>query len=75
MQVFNPEFTTAVLSVLNTHLNDEPGSYLTREQVCFKVGVDKMYMNAISIVMLDESFNGFETVKSRGIRKKKVVTA
>jgi len=68
MQVFNPEFVNAVHTVLNTL---EPGSYLTREQVCTKVGVSPAYMNAISIVMQGSEFSRYETVKSRGIRIKK----
>lgn len=68
MKVFTEEFVNAIEEQLNKL---EPLQYLTREQLCGKMQVSAEYMNAISIVMKDERFNKFESVKSRGIRLKK----
>lgn len=71
MQVFNQEFVDAVKSKLETI---QPGFYMTREQVCLAVGISGTYANAISILMAGPEFADFESVKSRGIRRKKVET-
>jgi hypothetical protein len=68
VKVFTDEFVNAIETQLNTL---EPLQYLTREQLCSKMQVSADYMNAISIVMKEERFNRFESVKSRGIRLKK----
>ena len=69
MKVFTDEFVQAVKTKLDTL---EPLQYLTREQLCLALNVSPEYMSAISIVMKDEQFSEFESVKSRGIRRKKV---
>jgi hypothetical protein len=68
MQVFTNEFVQAVKSALD---GLQPLQYLTREQVCLAIGIDKSNMNAISILLVQPEFAAYETVKSRGIRKKK----
>lgn len=68
MQVFNPEFIAAVKTKLETL---QPLQYMTREQLCVSLGVGSAYTNAISIIMSDPEFADFESVKSRGIRRKK----
>jgi len=72
MTVFNPEFVQAVRDQLNTL---QPGFYLTREQVCNALGVPKAFSNAISILFEAGEFPEFETVRSRGIRKRASVLA
>jgi len=71
MQVFNPEFVAAVKAKLETLNPLDQKAYFTREQVCLAVGVPAMFANVISIILADEEFSGFESVKSRGIRWKK----
>jgi hypothetical protein len=68
MQVFTNEFVQGIKQALSKL---EPGFYLTREQVCMAMGIDKSNMNAISIIMATPEFAGYESVKSRGIRIKK----
>jgi hypothetical protein len=69
MQVFNQEFVDAVKVQL---AKVQPGFYITREQVCLAVEVSGAYANAISILMAGPEFAGYESVKSRGIRPKKI---
>lgn len=68
MQVITNEFKQAVLDELNKL---EDGFYLTRSMVCERIGVGEQYENVVSILMQDPEFSGFESVKSRGIRKRK----
>jgi hypothetical protein len=68
MKVFTQEFVDGVSSVLATL---EPGSYLTRAQVCSKLGISESYANAISMLTLEPEFSKYEAVKSRGYRLKK----
>lgn len=72
MNVFNQEFVTAIKAKLDSL---EPLAYLTREQICAAIGVDKTYVNAVSIVMQEPQFADYEAVKSRGIRRKKISAA
>lgn len=67
MTVFNLEFVQAVRDQLATL---KPGFYLTREQVCLALNVPKTYSNAISILFEAGEFPEYETVRSRGIRRR-----
>jgi hypothetical protein len=69
MQILNPEFLTAVKGKLDKL---EDGSYLTREQVCVLLGVNKDMVGAVTLALMDPMFSNYESVKSRGIRRKKV---
>jgi len=69
MKVFTDEFVNAVKGKLET-LPD--GDYLTREKLCIAINVPAVYANAISMLMAQPEFSGFEAVKSRGIRRKKI---
>lgn len=72
MQVFTTEFIQAVKGKLETL---QPGFYMTREQLCVAIGITGHYSNAISMLLATPEFSEFETVKSRGIRRKKEVVA
>lgn len=69
MQVLNPEFVQAVKNKLDKL---EAGCYYSREQICISLGLDKSMVNAVTLALQDPLFAGFESVKSRGIRAKKV---
>jgi len=64
MQPINQEFIDAVIKELNEL---EPGYYLTREQICAKIGVLKEYSELISVLHKVGKLPGFKMVKSRGI--------
>jgi hypothetical protein len=67
MQVITSEFKNAVLGQL---LDLKSGFYLTRDQLCMGAGTEIKYANLVSILMSEPEFAEFETVKSRGIRRK-----
>lgn len=69
MQVFNPEFIAAVKAQLDT-LKEGKGFYMTREQICNAIGVSNQYVNALSMITAEPEFAAFESVKSRGYRRK-----
>ncbi len=69
MQIFHPDFVNAVATKLATL--DEL-STLTREQVLVSIGVDKSHVGALSsLLLLPEFAREYETVKGRGIRRKR----
>lgn len=69
MKIFTQEFTDAVKNVLESL---EEGMYLTRENVCLKIGLTGQHSNAISILLSEPEFaDHYELVKSRGIRLKR----
>lgn len=67
MQVITDSFKNAILGQL---LDLKPGFYLTRDQLCLGAEVDTRYAALVSILIQEPEFSEFETVKSRGIRKK-----
>ncbi len=67
LKVLNLQFINAVKEVLDKL---EEGSYYTREQICAKLGLGIEWAPAISLALLDSTFDGYEAVRSRGIRRK-----
>lgn len=72
MQVFTNEFIAAVKSKLESI---QEGFYMTREQLCISLGVAATHSNAISMLLAMPEFAEFEAVKSRGIRRRKLLPA
>lgn len=71
MQVFNPEFVQSVRDALNANTS----KYITREELCVKLGLGKEYAQAISIMFEAGLFPEFETIRSRGIRRREIAVA
>jgi hypothetical protein len=71
MQVFNSEFVQAV----RNHLNGMTVKYVTREELCKALGVSVEYSGAISIMFETGLFPEFETIRSRGIRRRELKAA
>ncbi len=71
MQVFNSEFVQAIKNVLESNTS----KYITREEVCVKLGVSKDYAGVISIMFDNGMFPEYETVRSRGIKRRELQAA
>jgi len=66
IKVYNQEFVTAVQNVLNSL---KPGYYVTAEQLVKDVGLDGSRKGLIADMFANGEITGFESVKSRGIRR------
>jgi hypothetical protein len=71
MDVFNQFFIDSVETRLKMLA---VGEYITAEQLCVKVGIDIAFKPVIGMV-LALYFPDYESVKSRGIRRKKLLTS
>lgn len=69
MQVFTTEFVETIKGKLDSI---QDGFYMTREQLCISLNIAPIYANAISILLTTDEFSCYESVKSRGIRRKKI---
>ncbi len=70
LNMFTNEFTNAVLVELAKLETDD---YITREKLVRRLGLDgnKDAPLAVSILMQEPAFVGYESVRSRGIRRRK----
>ncbi len=69
LNMFTNEFTNAVLVEL---AKLEADDYITREKLCKRLGLEnKDAALAVSILMQEPAFAGYESVRSRGIRRRK----
>lgn len=69
MQIFSAEFVNSVKTELEKLT---PGRYITREQLCEVLSLSKDAAAAVTLVLSQPEFSAWESVRSRGVRLKKV---